>query len=67
MKTLSDSEASSWCSETPERVASLQQAGIPIVEGNTTSEVTLRAAQIETARGLVSCVNDDAHGTDRVH
>jgi voltage-gated potassium channel len=44
-----------------ERVARLQEAGIPAVEGDTTSEATLRAARIESARGLVSCVNDDAH------
>lgn len=45
----------------PERVLRLQDAGIPVVEGDTTSEATLRAARVETARGLVSCVNDDAH------
>src|SRR5262245_52770726 len=45
----------------PERVARLQEAGIPTVEGDTTSEASLRAARIEAAHGLVSCVNDDAH------
>lgn len=45
----------------PERLARLQAAGIPAVEGDSTSEATLRAARIESAAGLVSCVNDDAH------
>lgn len=45
----------------PDRVARLQEAGIPVVEGDTTSDIALRAARIEQATGLVSCVNDDAH------
>jgi voltage-gated potassium channel len=45
----------------PDRVHRLQEAGIPAVEGDATSEATLRAARIDTAHGLVSCVNDDAH------
>jgi voltage-gated potassium channel len=45
----------------PERIAWLRESGIPAVEGDTTSESALRAARIEVARGLVSCVNDDAH------
>src|SRR5262245_52544619 len=45
----------------PERIARLQEAGIPVVEGDTTSEQALHAARVETAHGLVSCVNDDAH------
>jgi voltage-gated potassium channel len=44
-----------------ERVSQIRDAGIPVVEGDTTSEAALRAARIETAQGLVSCVNDDAH------
>jgi voltage-gated potassium channel len=45
----------------PERVRLLQEAGVAVVEGDSTSESTLRSARIEYARGLVSCVNDDAH------
>lgn len=44
-----------------ERIARLRELNIPVVEGDTTSEATLRAARIESAHGLVSCVNDDAH------
>jgi voltage-gated potassium channel len=45
----------------PERVQRLRDEGIPVVEGDTTSESALRGARIESAHGLVSCVNDDAH------
>jgi voltage-gated potassium channel len=45
----------------PDRVSHLRESGIPAVHGDSTSEATLRAARIDTARGLVSCVNDDAH------
>lgn len=45
----------------PDRVRRLQEIGIPTVEGDTTSEAALRAAHVDVARGLVSCVNDDAH------
>lgn len=45
----------------PEKVARLRAAEIPVVHGDATSETALRAAGIERARGLVSCLNDDAH------
>ncbi len=45
----------------PERVRELQEAGIPVLAGDATSEATLSAARLETARGLVACLNDDAH------
>ncbi len=45
----------------PEKVARLRAADVPVVEGDGTSETALRAAGIERARGLVSCLNDDAH------
>jgi voltage-gated potassium channel len=45
----------------PEKVERLRAAEIPVVSGDATSETTLRAAGIERARGLVSCLNDDAH------
>jgi voltage-gated potassium channel len=45
----------------PDRVSHLRDSGIPAVHGDSTSEATLRSARIDTARGLVSCVNDDAH------
>ncbi|HVN75158.1 MAG TPA: potassium channel protein [Thermoanaerobaculaceae bacterium] len=45
----------------PEKVGRLRAAEIPVVHGDATSETTLRAAGISRARGLVSCLNDDAH------
>lgn len=45
----------------PEKVFRLRESGIPVVEGDATAESVLRAAGIERARGLVSCLNDDAH------
>ena len=45
----------------PEKVGRLRAAEIPVVQGDATSETTLRAAGIERARGLVACLNDDAH------
>jgi len=44
-----------------EKVARLRAVEIPAVAGDATSETALRAAGIERARGLVSCLNDDAH------
>ncbi len=44
-----------------ERIRELQEAGIPVVSGDATSETTLRSARLDTARGLVACLNDDAH------
>jgi voltage-gated potassium channel len=45
----------------PEKVQRLQAAGVPVVAGDATSEESLRAAGVERARGLVACLNDDAH------
>jgi len=44
-----------------ERVRRLQEEGYAVVSGDATSEATLRSANITKARGLVSCLNDDAH------
>jgi len=44
-----------------DRVRELLDAGIPVVTGDATSEVTLRSAQLDAAHGLVACLNDDAH------
>ena len=45
----------------PDKVAKLRAADIPVVHGDATSETALKAAGIERARGLVACLNDDAH------
>ncbi len=45
----------------PDKVAKLRAADIPVVHGDATSEAALKAAGIERARGLVACLNDDAH------
>ncbi len=39
----------------------LAAAGRPVVTGDATSEASLRAANVEQARGLVCCLADDAH------
>ena len=44
-----------------DRVRALQEAGVPVVLGDGTSEATLLSAYIARARGVVSCLNDDAH------
>ena len=44
-----------------DRVRGLQEAGVPVVSGDGTSEATLLLANIARARGLVSCLNDDAY------
>lgn len=44
-----------------DKVRRLQELDIPVVLGDATSEATLRAAGVERARGLVACLNDDAH------
>ena len=44
-----------------ERVRQLQEEGYAVVSGDATSEATLQSANITQARGLVSCLNDDAH------
>jgi voltage-gated potassium channel len=45
----------------PEKVQRLRAMEVPVVPGDATSEAALRAAGIERARGLVACLNDDAH------
>jgi voltage-gated potassium channel len=45
----------------PEKVRRLISAGVPMVDGDATSEAVLRAAGVTRARGLVACLNDDAH------
>jgi len=44
-----------------DKVQRLQAQGVPVVRGDATSESALREASIERARGLVACLNDDAH------
>lgn len=44
-----------------ERVRALQEAGVPAIAGDAVSEAVLTEANIAHARGLVSCLNDDAH------
>ena len=44
-----------------ERVRALQEEGLPAIAGDAVSEKILREANITHARGLVSCLNDDAH------
>ncbi len=44
-----------------EKVDRLRALDIPVVSGDATTEAALRSAGIERARGLVACLNDDAH------
>ncbi|MBP1620679.1 MAG: TrkA-N domain protein [Acidobacteria bacterium] len=44
-----------------EKVRALEELGIPVVAGDATSDAVLRMAGIQRARGLVACLNDDAH------
>lgn len=44
-----------------ERIRLLEEAGIPHVAGDATLESVLREANVVSARGLVACLNDDAH------
>lgn len=44
-----------------EKVQRLKELGVPVVAGDATAEETLRAAGVDRARGLVACLNDDAH------
>ena len=39
----------------------LAETGVPTVAGDATLEATLLSANVQHARGLVSCLNDDAH------
>lgn len=45
----------------PETIRHLRELGILVLEGDGTSEEVLRAAGVERARGLVACLDDDAH------
>jgi voltage-gated potassium channel len=45
----------------PDRVASLRDAEIPCVAGDATSVGVLQSAKVGQAKGLVACLNDDAH------
>ena len=45
----------------PEKVRRLQEQDLSVVAGDATSEAVLRGAGIARARGLVACLNDDAH------
>ncbi len=45
----------------PEKVRQLLAARVNVVEGDATSEAALRSAHVERARGLIACLNDDAH------
>lgn len=45
----------------PDKVRALEELEIPVVAGDATSEAVLRLAGIERAKGLVACLNDDAH------
>jgi voltage-gated potassium channel len=44
-----------------DKVRSLQDSGLPVVAGDATQEAVLEAAGVRRARGLVACLNDDAH------
>ena len=45
----------------PDCVRMLQEAEIPFVAGDGTSEAALLSASIARAKGLIACLNDDAH------
>ncbi len=45
----------------PDRIRELQEAEIPFVSGDGTSEAALVSASVRRATGLVACLNDDAH------
>jgi voltage-gated potassium channel len=45
----------------PDKVRRLQELGVNVVAGDATSEAVLRSAGVARARGLVACLNDDAH------
>src|SRR5512134_2553094 len=45
----------------PEKVARLHERGFPVVEGDAVAEDILKLAGVVRARGLVACLNDDAH------
>ncbi len=43
------------------RMQELAETGVPTVAGDATLEATLLSANVQHARGLVSCLSDDAH------
>jgi len=45
----------------PDKVRRLLSQGVSVVEADATSEEALKSAHVERARGLVACLNDDAH------
>jgi len=45
----------------PDKLQQLDAAGLLYVAGDATEEAVLRRAGVERARGLVACLNDDAH------
>jgi voltage-gated potassium channel len=45
----------------PAAVEELQEAGVPVVAGDATSPAVLERAGVQRARGLVACLDDDAH------
>lgn len=45
----------------PERGREAEALGIATIVGDVTSDAVLKAANITSARGLVACLNDDAH------
>ena len=45
----------------PDRIRELQEAEIPFVSGDGTSEAVLVSASVRRATGLVACLSDDAH------
>src|SRR4029079_9959234 len=45
----------------PDKLRRLMGAGLSVVDGDATSEEVLRSAGTARARGLVACLNDDAH------
>lgn len=47
--------------QNPEKVALLQDVGLPVVPGDATTEEVLTRAGLQRARGLVACLADDAH------
>jgi voltage-gated potassium channel len=45
----------------PEKIRQIEEAGVPVVAGDATQESVLEAAGVRRARGLVACLDDDAH------
>ena len=45
----------------PERVRDLREQHLPVVAGDATTKKTPHTTNVERARGLVACLNDDAH------